>query len=76
MERRLLLDVVVAEGATVLQLLTGEDEALLIGRDALFLLNLRFDGFNCIGRLYINRNSFSRQSFNKDLETHNVVNAF
>jgi hypothetical protein len=33
-EGGLLLDVVVGEGAAVLQLLAGEDEALLIRRDA------------------------------------------
>ena len=35
----LLLDVVVGKGATVLKLLAGEDETLLIGRDALLVLN-------------------------------------
>ncbi len=34
MQRRLLLDVVVGERAAILQLLAGEDEALLVGRDA------------------------------------------
>jgi hypothetical protein len=33
-ERRLLLDVVVAERAAILELLAGEDQALLVGRDA------------------------------------------
>ena len=33
-EGRLLLDVVVGEGAAVLELLPGEDQALLIGRNA------------------------------------------
>ena len=33
-EGRLLLDVVVGERATVLELLTSEDKALLVGRDA------------------------------------------
>jgi len=42
-EGRLLLDVVVREGAAVLELLTGEDEALLIGGDALLVLDLRLD---------------------------------
>ena len=32
-EGRLLLDVVVAEGAAVLELLAGEDQALLVGWD-------------------------------------------
>ena len=34
MERRLLLDVVVREGAAILELLAGEDEALLVRRNA------------------------------------------
>ena len=33
-ERRLLLDVVVAQRAPVLELLAREDQALLVGRDA------------------------------------------
>jgi hypothetical protein len=32
-QRRLLLDVVVRQRAVVLQLLAGEDQALLVGRD-------------------------------------------
>jgi len=40
-EGRLLLDVVVREGAAVLELLAGKDEALLVGRDALLVLDLR-----------------------------------
>jgi hypothetical protein len=34
-QRRLLLDVVVGQGAAILQLLAGEDQALLVGWDAL-----------------------------------------
>lgn len=34
MECRLLLDVVVAQGAAVLELLTSEDKTLLVGRDS------------------------------------------
>eukprot|EP00966_Prymnesium_polylepis_P078326 1815972-Prymnesium_polylepis.3 len=39
-ERRLLLDVVVRERAAVLQLLAREDDTLLVGRDALLVLDL------------------------------------
>ena len=39
-ERGLLLDVVVGEGAAVLQLLSSEDQTLLIRRDALLVLDL------------------------------------
>ena len=40
MESTLLLDVVVREGPAVLQLLAGEDEPLLVRRDALLVLDL------------------------------------
>ena len=36
-EGRLLLDVVIAQGTTILELFAGEDEALLIWRNASFL---------------------------------------
>jgi hypothetical protein len=39
-ESRLLLDVVVGEGAAVLELLAGEDEALLVWGDALLVCRL------------------------------------
>ncbi len=37
-QRGLLLDVVVGQRAAVLQLLAGKDQALLVGRDALLVL--------------------------------------
>ena len=39
-EGRLLLDVVVGESTAILELLAGEDQALLIGRDAFLVLDL------------------------------------
>ena len=39
-ERRLLLDVVVGQRTAILQLLTGEDQTLLIRRDAFLILDL------------------------------------
>ena len=38
MEGALLLDVVVRQGSSVLQVLPGEDESLLVGRDFLLVL--------------------------------------
>lgn len=43
MERRLLLDVVVGERATVLELLSGEDQTLLVGRDTLLVCSGKMD---------------------------------
>jgi hypothetical protein len=37
MKRRLLLDVVVGEGAAVFELLAGEDQALLVRGNALLI---------------------------------------
>ena len=44
-EGGLLLDVVVGQGASVLQLLPGEDETLLVGRDALLVLRAIIDKY-------------------------------
>jgi hypothetical protein len=43
MKGGLLLDVVVRQSATVLELLASEDQALLVRRDALLVLNLALD---------------------------------
>merc|ERR1712118_392795 len=43
MQSRLFLDVVVRQCTAVIQLLPGEDQALLVRRDALFVLNLSLD---------------------------------
>ena len=48
---RLLLDVVVRQGAVIFQLLAGKDEALLVGRNALLVLNLLLHVLNGVGRL-------------------------
>jgi len=43
MQSAFLLDIVVGQCTTVLQLLAGEDEALLIRRDSFLVLDLRLD---------------------------------
>lgn len=42
-QSRLLLDVVVRESTSILQLLAGEDQALLVRRNTLLVLNLGLD---------------------------------
>ena len=42
-ESRLLLNVIVRKSASVLELLSSEDEALLVRRDALLVLDLALD---------------------------------
>jgi hypothetical protein len=39
----LLLDIVIAQGTAILELLASEDKALLIGRNAFFILDLALD---------------------------------
>ncbi len=53
MEGGLLLDVVVGEGAAILELLAGEDQALLVWRDALLVLDLALDIVDGVGGLHL-----------------------
>jgi len=45
-QSRFLLDVVVAQGSSILQLLTSEDKSLLVWWDTLLVLNLGLDVIN------------------------------
>jgi hypothetical protein len=47
----LLLDVVVGQGAAVLQLLASEDQTLLVRGDALLVLDLLLDVLDRVRRL-------------------------
>merc|ERR1712183_326966 len=49
MESALLLDVVVGEGSSVLELLAGKDQPLLIWGDSLLVLDLGLDVLNGVG---------------------------
>merc|ERR1719461_715149 len=66
MQRRLLLDVVVAQRAAIFKLLAGKDQPLLIRRDALFVLNLS---------LNIKGDGLSGQRFHEDLHGTTFVNS-
>ena len=63
----LLLDVVVAQGAAILQLLASEDQSLLIRRDAFLILDFGLDVVDGVGRLHIECDSFAREGLNEDL---------
>ena len=67
MEGGLLLDVVVREGAAILKLLAGEDQALLVGGDALLVLNLGLDVIDGVGGLDLEGNGLSCQGLDEDL---------
>ncbi len=67
MQRGLLLDVVVRQRPAIFELFAGEDQPLLIRGNALLVLNLGFDIFNCVARLDFQRDRFSGESLDKDL---------
>ena len=64
---RLLLDVVIRKSAAVLELLAGKDETLLIGRDALLVLDLGLDVVDGVGRLDVEGDGLAGQSLDEDL---------
>ena len=53
MQGGFLLDVVVAQGATILQLFSSENKTLLIGWDSFLVLDLGLDVVNGVGGLDI-----------------------
>ena len=53
MESGLLLDVVIRECTTVLELLACKDQALLVRRNSLLVLNLGLDVVDGIARLHL-----------------------
>ena len=68
-EGRLFLDVVVAEGAAILKLLSGENETLLVGGDALLVLNLGLHVVNRVRGLHVERDGLSGESFHENLQS-------
>jgi len=69
MEGGFLLDVVVAQCATVFQLLTSEDKTLLIWWNSLFILDLGFHVVNCVAWLNLQCDGLASQGLDKDLHT-------
>ena len=67
MEGRFLLDVVIGKSSSILKLLTGEDESLLIWWDTLLVLNFGFDVLDRVGWLDVESNSLTRQGLDKYL---------
>ena len=68
-ESRLLLDVVVTKSSAILELLASKNEALLIGGDALLVLDLSLDILDGVRRLNIEGDGLASQSLDEDLHT-------
>jgi len=68
-EGRLLLDVVIRKGAAILELLSGEDETLLVWGDTFLVLDLGLDVVDGVGRLNLEGDRLSREGLYEDLHT-------
>ena len=69
MKGRFLLNVVVGESATILELLSSENKTLLIGGDAFLVLNLGLHIVNRVRGLDFQGDSLASKGLNKDLHT-------
>ncbi|KAF7829342.1 hypothetical protein G2W53_020506 [Senna tora] len=59
-------------GSAVLELFAGEDEALLVRRDALLVLDLGLDIVDGVGRLNLEGYRLPREGFHEDLHACNT----
>ena len=69
MKRGLLLDVVVGQSSTVLQLLPSKNETLLVRRNTLLVLNLGFDVVDGVRGLHLQGDRLARQGLYEDLHS-------
>ena len=69
MEGRLLLDVVVREGSAVLELLSSEDESLLIWWDSLLVLDLGLHVLDGVSWLDVEGDGLTGKGLHEDLHT-------
>ena len=68
-ESGLFLDVVVGEGSAVLELLSSEDESLLIWRDTFLVLDLGLDVFDGVCWLDIEGDGLTSEGLDEDLHS-------
>jgi hypothetical protein len=68
-QSRLLLDVIIRKGPAVFKLLASKDQTLLVGRNTLLVLNLRFHVVDGIGGFNFERNGLAGKSLHEDLHT-------
>jgi hypothetical protein len=69
MKRRFLLNVVIREGASILQLLSGKNQTLLIRRNSFLVLDLGLDILNGISGLDIKSDGLSGKSLEINSES-------
>jgi len=69
MESALLLDVVVLKGSAILELLSSEDESLLVWGDSFLVLDLGLHSFDGVGLLNLKGNSLAGKGLHEDLHS-------
>merc|ERR1719427_2466693 len=75
-ESRLLLDVVVAQCASVFQLFTGEDETLLVWWDSLFVLDFGLDVVYGVAGFHLEGDGLAGEGFHEDLHDAGLIFLF
>ena len=66
-ESTLFLDIVIRKGTSIFQLLSSEDQSLLVGRDAFFVLDLRLDIIDRVRGLDFKGDGFASEGLDKNL---------
>jgi hypothetical protein len=74
MQSSVVLDVIVGESAAVFKLLAAEDEALMLGMDALPIIDLVLDGVDGVGGLDFKSDCFSSQKLQENLHFLWILN--
>ena len=69
MESGLLLDVIIRESASIFELLSSEDQALLVRRNALLILDLRLYVVDGIGGFDFEGDGLAGEGLDEDLHT-------
>ncbi len=67
------MNVVVRKGATVLELLSGEDQSLLVWGNALLVLDLGLDIVDRIGGLDLEGDGLARKGFDEAVDFLSVL---
>jgi len=75
-QRRLFLDVVVGERASVLELLAREDEALLVGWDPFLILNFCLYIVDRVRRLHLEGDSLAREGLDETVRSVSALREF
>ena len=66
------MNVVVGQRTSIFKLLASKDQTLLVRRDSFFILDLRFDIVDRVGRLDFKRDGLARKSLYETRETGDI----